>query len=154
MKTIWSIEIDSPRDRVWRALTTPGEIQRFYFDSRFDADLRAGGRVAYTTPDGTRTFIRGDVLEVVPNTRFVHTFRFTDLDEPAQRVSFELEDADGGTRVTIRHEDLDVAPKHRKRVTPGWSRILGNLKHWLEHGSLPTSSRIQLLLMKALLPFP
>ena len=152
MKTVWSIEIDAPRERVWRALTAPGEIQPFYYGSRFEGDLRPGGAFRYATPDGSRTFIRGTVVEVLPNERFVHTFRFTDLAEPEQRVSVELEDVARGTRVTIRHEGLDAAPKHRRRVAGGWARILGNLKAWVEQGSLPASARLQNLVMKAFLP--
>ena len=152
MKSVWSIDIAAPRERVWRALTTPGVVQPFYFGSRFEADLRPGGGVRYTTPKGERTFIEGRVIEVESDRRFVHEFRFLDLQEPAQRVTFDLEDVGGGTRMTIRHEGLEAAPKHAKRVTPGWDHILSNLKAWLERGKLPLASRLQHAAMGALAP--
>ena len=149
-KNLWSIEIESPRDRVWNTLTAPGEIHRFYFHSLFDADIRPGGKFRYATANGKRTFIRGEILEVVPQSRLAYRFRFTDIAEPEQRVTYELSDVDGGTRVTVRHDDLDAAPKHAKRVLRGWDHILGNLKHLLERGKLSLGTRVQYRIMRML----
>lgn len=151
MKSVWSIEIMAPREQVWRALSTPGVLQPFYFNSRLDADLRPGGELAYSSADGKHTFIQGAVVELTPGASLVHSFRFTDLSEPEQRVTFELSDCEGGTRVTVRHEGLERAPKHASRVVRGWPHILGNLKRWMETGRLPAATRAQYALMAALL---
>lgn len=143
MKTLWSMDIEAPRAKVWRALTDPGAIQPFYFNSLLEAQLRPGGEMNYRTPDGERLIIAGKVLEIEDGSKLVHQFRFTDLAEPPQTVTFELEDKGKGTKVTIRHQGLDEAPKHSSRVTRGWDSILKNLKIWMETGSLPLSSRMQ-----------
>jgi uncharacterized protein YndB with AHSA1/START domain len=143
MKKLWSIDINAPREEVWKALTTPGIIQPFYFNSLLDAEIRPGGPMNYRTPDGKRVLITGRVLEVEANSKLVHEFRFADLPEPSQTVAFELNDIAEGTRVTIRHDGLAAAPKHSSRVSNGWNRILKNLKQWMETGSLPLSARIQ-----------
>lgn len=151
MKTLWSIEVDSPRESVWHALTNSGAVQPFYFNSLFEADIRPGGELKYRTPDGQRVLIVGKVLEVDPARRLVHEFRFTDLAEPPQTVAFELEDVAAGTRVTVRHDGLAAAPKHSSRVSHGWDHILNNLKRWMETGSLPLGARMQNAVMHLVL---
>jgi uncharacterized protein YndB with AHSA1/START domain len=109
MSMIWSEHIAAPPERVWSALTQSG-VQPFYFNSLFEADLAPGGALRYSTPDRKRIFIEGRVLEIVPGSRLVHEFRFLDLAEPPQKVVFEIEEAQHGTRVTIRHDGLDRGP--------------------------------------------
>ena len=150
MNSVWSMEIAAPKERVWRALTTPGALQPFYFNSRFNAELSPGGALTYSSADGKHTFIHGAVIELTPEVTLVHSFRFSDLSEPEQRVTFELEDFGEGTRVTVRHEGLESAPKHAARVARGWPHILANLKRWMETGKLSMSTRIQYALMGAL----
>jgi uncharacterized protein YndB with AHSA1/START domain len=153
MKTVWSIDIEAPPERVWEELTRTGKVLRFYFDSVLEGDLRPGGKLRYVTPDRKRTFIVGDVVELTAPTRFVHTFKFTDLAEPAQKVSFDLEPVEKGTRLTVRHEGLGGAPKHGRRVDAGWTKILGDLKRWTESGRVSLGTRLRNSLMKLMLPF-
>ncbi len=110
------------------------------------------GALRYSTPHGKRLFIEGRVLEIVPGSRLVHQFRFVDLAEPPQTVVFEIEQARRGTHVVIHHHGLGEAPRHRSRVTRGWSHILRNLKAWLEQGRLPVATRVQYAVLKLLLP--
>jgi uncharacterized protein YndB with AHSA1/START domain len=131
-------------------LTTPGALQPFYFNSRFDAELHPGGALTYSSADGKHTFIEGAVVQLTPEAALVHSFRFSDLSEPEQRVTFELSESGGGTRVTVRHEGLERAPRHASRVARGWPHILANLKRWMEEGKLPMRTRVQYALMAAL----
>jgi uncharacterized protein YndB with AHSA1/START domain len=149
---VWVEHIAVARERVWASLTSPGVVQPFYFNSLFQADLTPGGALHYSTADRKRIFINGRVLEILPGCKLVHEFKFADLSEPAQRVTFELEETAHGTRVTIRHEGLDDAPKHLARVRKGWTRILANLKLWLEQGRLPLTTRLQYAAMKLFIP--
>ena len=90
------------------------------------------------------------MVELTPGAALVHSFRFSDLSEPEQRVTFELSDSGGGTRVTVRHDGLELAPRHASRVAGGWPHILANLKRWMEVGKLSTLTRAQYALMAAL----
>jgi len=147
MKTFWTTDIKAGPEAVWRALTSAGIVQPFYFNSLFEAELRPGGEISYSTVDGKRLIIAGKVLEIELGRKLVHEFRFVDLAEPAQVVTFELAEIATGTRVTIRHQGLEEAPKHASRVSHGWDQILSNLKSWLESGSLPLRARMQNSLM-------
>lgn len=147
---LWSVVIAAPRERVWSALTQIGRPLPFLFGTVLETELRPGAPLRYCTANGKRTFIDGTVVEVSAPHRLVHTFRFTDLDEPPGTVTFTLEEESTGTRLTVTHEGL--GPKHRKRVTPGWTKILTWLRSWIERGRLSLPTRLLALVMKALTP--
>lgn len=153
MKTIWSIDIDAPLERVWEEIIRTGTVLPFYFDSVLEGDLRPGGKLRYVSADHKHTFIEGEVVQLTRPTTFAHTFRFTDLSEPAQLVSFALENVGTKTRLTVRHERLDSAPQHARRVDPGWTRILGDLKSQTESGRVSVATRFRNRLMRVMLPF-
>jgi uncharacterized protein YndB with AHSA1/START domain len=53
------------------------------------------------------------------------------------RLRITFEDVEGGTDVTVTQEGLDEGPAwaaYRDQLGPGWERMLGDLKGWLEHG--------------------
>jgi len=152
MKTLWSIDIQAPPTRVWEELTRTGVVLPFYFDSILEGDLRPGETIRYVSANRKHVFIEGEVVEVCAPERFVHTFRFADLDEPEQRVSFELEANADGTRLTVRHDGLTDAPKHGRRVDAGWTKILADFATWNEHGRVALSTRARNLAMKLMLP--
>lgn len=127
-------------------------IRRFYMDTRLVGSLAPGSRIAYTSRNGKHIFLVGVVREVVPLKRFVHTFRFTRMDEAETLVTYELEPEGKGTRLTVFHTGFTAAPKTRKMVRGGWPFILRNLKSMIERGVLPFSSRLKYMLMKAMLP--
>jgi uncharacterized protein YndB with AHSA1/START domain len=102
---------DAPRELVWRALTEPDRIPRWWGPSETtmtveEMDVRPGGRwrwVAHTA-DGDAPFC-GEYLEVEPPERLVHTEMFDvepfNLGEPAV-VTQTLEDVGGRTRLISR----------------------------------------------------
>jgi uncharacterized protein YndB with AHSA1/START domain len=89
--------------------------------------------------------IEGEVLEVDPPRRLVHTYRML-FDpasaEPVTTVTWEIEPLPGGvTRVTLVHE-LEGAPIHARLVSGedvqaggGWPFVLSDLKSVLETGA-------------------
>jgi uncharacterized protein YndB with AHSA1/START domain len=64
---------------------------------------RVGGK--FTAWDG---YIEGRTLERKPPSRIVQAWRTTDFspDEPDSRLEVLLEEAKGGTRVTLRHTEI------------------------------------------------
>ncbi len=149
---VFALEIQAPIEKVWEEVTAMNLPRRFYMDTVLVGRAEPGARLAYRSADGRFTFLVGRVLEVVPNTRFVHTFRFPRVDEGDTRVTYLLEATAGGTRLTVRHEGLENAPKTGGMIVRGWPMILGNLKSLIETGRLPLSTRFKYLLMKALFP--
>jgi len=135
------IVIEVPVQDVWDEITKTGSIQRPLYNTRLDVELRPGGALRYVSPDGSRVFVAGEVLEVDPPRRFRHTYIFTMKPEAVTEVVWELEEVPEGCRVTLTHSgwpNEKDAEKHRK----GWMEILGLLKSELETGDIPTKNKL------------
>ena len=92
--------------------------------------------------------VDGEVLEADPPRKLVQTWRFLWDEEIAAegptRVTFDIEEDDGGvTRLTVTHE-LENAPRTAAQLAGvgrihegggGWSWILSDLKTLLETGA-------------------
>ena len=129
-KHVYEILIRATPDQVWQALTDPDMTQRYYYGMRIEGPLTTGTPYTYTG-DG-HVGITGDVVEAVPGKRLVTTFRalFDDngRDEPASRVSYELEPNDAGTLLRLIHDELADSPATSESVGGGWPGILFGLQ--------------------------
>ena len=96
-------DIAAPRAEVFRALTEPAVLDRWWTTSS-ESDPRPGG-VSYPWEAGGETL-----------------------------VSFRLEDADGGTRLTLEHTGFpdDAGRDHHDQ---GWAGFLDNLRSVLTGGA-------------------
>ena len=103
-------DFNAPKDLVYRALTEPDLIRRWWNAKRgevtvCDVDLRVGGtwRYVMVTPDGTEVAFHGTYREIVPNERLVYTELFEMpgvSDDDATVNTVTLEEADGRTTMT------------------------------------------------------
>ena len=128
--------IKATPEQIWDAITDP-EITVQYFH---------GARVENTperhTGRGPNGEIWGDgaVMEFDRPRRLVHEWRSLydpdTAEEPASRVSWEIEPRDGGyCLVTVTHDRLESAPKTAASVSgEGWLFVLSGLKTVVETG--------------------
>ena len=127
-------------ERVWRALTDPAEIER-WFDCKTEIDLRPGGALRFTWGDEVA---RGRVEIVEPPHRFAYRWHpgsdqrlevpFDEL--PLTLVEFTLDEAPGGTRLTLVESGFAAMPAEvYERVfrenSDGWTEELDNLGGYL-----------------------
>jgi uncharacterized protein YndB with AHSA1/START domain len=107
-------EFDAPARLVYRALTTPELVRRWWHAKRGEVtvceiDLRVGGtwRYAMVTPDGFEVAFHGEHLEIVPDRRLVRTEVYEGLpegvseEEGATVTSVTLAEAGGRTKLTM-----------------------------------------------------
>jgi uncharacterized protein YndB with AHSA1/START domain len=105
-------EFPVPKERLWRAFTSPEQLGRFWgppgWPARFDAfDLRPGGiaRYAMTGPRGESAAGRWEFLSVSEPTGYEVLDAFADdsgevnPDLPATRMTFTFEDTAEGSRL-------------------------------------------------------
>lgn len=121
-------------DTIWKTLTSGDLMGRWLGMAPTGFAPEVGNRFTYqTTPagewDGT---IRCEVLEVVPNERFVYSWKGghdgnagygSRLDTI---VTFTLEPADGGTRLHLVHSGF-VLPRNDsayRNMSGGWSQVV------------------------------
>ena len=140
-----TIEIDAPPDRVWRALTMPERLS-VWFRVSIEGPLTPGSQVWMMSTDpqypGARFQVR--VVEADPPRRFVWEWHPGAVDptvdydrEPWTRVTFVLEPAAGGTRLTLSETGFDqISLARRAKVfddnAQGWTEVLQWLRTYAE----------------------
>ncbi len=138
---VCSIVIGVSVQEVWNEITKTGSVQRPVYNSVLDIDLRPGGTLRYLSPDLSRVFVAGEVLEVDPPRRLRHTYIFTMAPDPVTEVTWQLEEVPEGCKVTLTHAGWTIE-KDAKKHEAGWVEILGLLKSQLETGDIPTKTKL------------
>lgn len=142
------IEIAASPERIYQALITK-EMENWwgedgvYHVRDWEADLHLGGKWTLNVirPDGTALPASGEFLVLDPPNKFVITRRY-DWDYPglgrhATKVAYILDEIEGGTRVTIRHEDFNDCTQVAYEHAPNWERLLSWLASYLLHQKQP-----------------
>ncbi len=120
-RTTW---IAAPRERVWRVLSDVHQFCRWFGCDTSALAFTPGVPVRmvahYPTPADDLVFYM-DIEDVVPPERFTWrwhpgaNFEGEDLSqEPKTLVTFRLEEADNGTRVTVVETGFDQIFAHRR----------------------------------------
>jgi uncharacterized protein YndB with AHSA1/START domain len=131
---VYQIFIKATPEEIWDAITKPEFTAKYFHGVRVEV---AGGRRISRGPDGVAW---GDeaVTEFDPPRRFVHEWRSAwdpeVAEEPASRVTWEIEEQDGVSMLTVVHDQLEASPKTAAGVAGGWSFVLSGLKTLLETG--------------------
>ncbi|MFJ8579877.1 SRPBCC domain-containing protein [Micromonospora sp. NPDC093277] len=144
---VYRVYIKATPQAIWDAITKPEWTQRYGYQGIAEFDLRPGGGYrARATPEHQQAgmpavLVEGEVIEVEPPVRLVQTWRATWLDEPATRLTYEIQErGDGISSLTVTHELAD-APQTLTQVDGqlesaggGWPEVLSDLKTLLETG--------------------
>jgi uncharacterized protein YndB with AHSA1/START domain/uncharacterized protein YciI len=155
-----TVDIGASPERVFRALTTPEELIRWwgadevYRTTEWTADLRPGGhwRAGGRGADGHPFAVEGKILEIDAPRKLVMTWK-PDWDPGApSTVTYRLEPEGDGTRVTVRHEGLAGRPESCRSHGEGWELVLG----WLDRhlSTAPAAGADRFFLLRLLPPRP
>ncbi len=118
--------------KIYAALTKPELMLQWWGPDagptlKAEADVRPGGRfsVVFRLLDGSEHNPTGVYKEVVPGKKLVFTWEWPGSPERESLVTFRLEPIDGGTELTLVHEQLpeDARSSHEQ----GWSGFLDKL---------------------------
>ena len=133
----------APRERVFRAWTTPALMQRWFPDagmemSRCDIDLRPGGRYRFEGRSPKRPWaVWGEYVDVDPPQRLVYTWNWEhgDANEPPHApttVTVEFHDRGRRTEIVITHTPFatDVAFRDHQN---GWIGCLERVARFTEN---------------------
>jgi uncharacterized protein YndB with AHSA1/START domain len=142
MEKVFEIYIRTTPERLWEAITD-GEIRSKYnFGARIDSDWTPGSRFEMGHPSLSELLAEGEVLEVDPPRRLVHTMVALWGDdvkrENSSRVTWEIEPiSEDSCRLSLTHDQL--REDANSQLYGGWPMILSGLKTWLESGELLTT---------------
>lgn len=143
IEAMFRIVIHADIQRVWRELTKTDEAQGAIFNAWLHTSgLVPGGRMQMRTGSGKHVLVVGEVVEIDPPHRFVHTHRFTQHDDPVCRVAYELKQVPAGVEVTLRVFDMPLGTATAKSMQSGGTMILKTLKSIAETGRPPPQIRL------------
>ncbi len=152
-RAMFKVHIKGTIDAVWHEITrTDSPIPAFFNTQMHTRSLETGSKIAMRTRNGKYTGVVGEVLEIDPPHRWVHTFKFTNYDDPACVVAYDLVEADGGVDFTLTISDLPVGTKTAKQMLQGGVMIAGTLKSVIETGKPSFGTRLLFILFKLMEP--
>jgi uncharacterized protein YndB with AHSA1/START domain len=132
---VFKVHIKAPIDKVWEALTREGTKLPFFYNSVMHTPaLAPGSALRMRSEDEKYTAVVGDILVVEKPHRFVHTMKFTQYDDPASKVTFELSEKDGGTELLMLLDDVPAGTKSEGYMMSGGPFITQTLKALVEQG--------------------
>ncbi len=139
-------------EKLWRALTEPVFIRRYFGGGGPDSEWKVGSPVRWKiSADGEYHDWDQHVLESEPYRRLSYTWhnyqpemaemfgwsdgKLAELQkEKRSKVTFEIEPAQSAVRLTVTHDDFEPDSEMLKGISEGWPAILSDLKSLLETG--------------------
>jgi uncharacterized protein YndB with AHSA1/START domain len=134
----------APRDRVFRAFTSPAQLAKWWGPKGFTVpactlDVRVGGawRTVMRSPEGKDHIVSGVYREIVPPERLVFTWAWEEDGARGHEtvVTIELSETPGGTRLELTHEPFETEDS-RNAHRDGWSSCLDCLEQALAEGAI------------------
>ena len=129
--------LDAPPDAVFRALTDPDVLARWWGPRGFtvpavELDVRVGGRyrIAMQPPDGELFYLCGEFREIDPPLELVYTFEWEDPDPEDRETVVTLSLVAVGDSTQLVVEQGEFATERRRRLhDEGWTDTLDRLAH-------------------------
>jgi uncharacterized protein YndB with AHSA1/START domain len=134
--------LKAPRKRVWRAISDKTEFGSWFgvrfAPGSFAAGEKVSGNITY--PGYEHLIMDIDIVDVVPEKRLSYRWHPYAIDpntdyssEPTTLVTFTLDDAPGGTKLTIVEAGFDRIPAHRRDEAfrmndSGWAEQVVNIE--------------------------
>jgi len=119
---------NAPPELVFNAWLDPEKARKFLYATdegemvRVEIDPQVGGRYSIVERrDGQDVEHTGEYLEIDRPRRLVFTLKVPLYSEEADRITVEIEPADGGSELTLVHE---TSPEWADQAGDGWKMIL------------------------------
>ncbi len=141
MEKVYEIFIKTTPERLWEAITDPEIRARYNFGAAVHSEWVPGAAISVDVDKHGIHLGEGEVLEVDPPRRLVHTLAaLWDDDvraEGTSRVTWEIEPVGDSCHLTLTHDQIRDGAN--AQIYGGWPMILSGLKTWLETGELLTT---------------
>lgn len=138
------VELNATQSRVWRALTSAKEFGE-WFGARLDREFTEGATVRGQVTIRGYEHVNMELLidRIEPETFFSYRWHPAAIDpkvdyssEPTTLVEFHLEQADGGTVLTIVESGFDKIPAGRRAEAfrmndGGWAGQIKNIARYV-----------------------
>ena len=119
---------------LWSYLTEADKLGEWYHPAR--QDLQADQDYELYNKENGEKWIWGSVLEWNPPKKLVYTFIIPPLEAISSKVTWVLEEAHGGTKLSLTHEGIeelgDAALGLLMALDDGWDEHIGSLRKALK----------------------
>jgi uncharacterized protein YndB with AHSA1/START domain len=134
---VYQVEIATTPERLWQALIDPQETRKYWYGALSISDWHVGSRWTSESEDG-EVYLEGEIQEIDPPRRLVHTFHVVHEAAPAaeapSRIEFEITPLGDRCRLTVTHTGR--GPATIEYTSSGWETIFAGLRELLETGSV------------------
>jgi uncharacterized protein YndB with AHSA1/START domain len=139
------ITINAPAEKVWDALVNPEQTKKYMFGCETVSDWQPGSPLLWKMEHEGKEFIpvKGNVVEIRPGQFLAYTVidpnsTIPDIPENYLTVTYELEENNGQTKLTVTQGDYSKVADGERRYKDsynngeGWNPILVQIKALLE----------------------
>ena len=134
-ENVYEVEIATTPERLWKAITDPSDTEQYWYGAQSISDWKVGSRWVSQSAEG-EVFLDGEILEIDPPRRLVHTFHVvhepTAAAEAPSRIEWQITPIGDRCRLTVIHTGR--GPASVEYTSGGWETILGGMKEMLETG--------------------
>ena len=138
-----SIWIAAPRERVWRAISDPEQIQEWFSPgTRWSGTgLEVGGRLFVLNPE-TGAEMYTQVIEALEPPYRLVTRSMPEPPDTVHVTTWQLEEENGGTRLMLTHSGYELEPvearaNNMEQNAFGFGMMLENMAAYIEGKTLP-----------------
>ncbi len=128
--------IKTTPEKLWHALTDKEFTEKYWFCCSLTSDWKVGSRMHMDK--GGKVMNECVILESDPPRKLSyswHTVFDEDMKkEKPSRVTYTIEPAYDGVKLTVTHEGFAEASKTLPSISTGWPLVLSSLKSILETG--------------------
>ncbi len=135
LKHVFVTYIKTTKEKLWEAITKGELTNKYFYDTSVKSDFTVGSKIEYwgVNKEGKEyTPVYGEILEIIPNEKLIHTFTHKENQDSPSRVEYQLEEVDGNIKLTLIHDKFGDDIESYNSVQQGWPYILSGLKTYLE----------------------
>lgn len=129
-----SVFFAAPRETVWAFLTEKDKLAQWFHPAESDLRENQDYALIHKEDDGSITKqCWGTVLEMDKPSRLVYTFTIKPLGGAMTTVTWTLEEAHGGTKLSLEHEGIGAAAGEAAMgllmaLDAGWDKHIASLR--------------------------
>jgi uncharacterized protein YndB with AHSA1/START domain len=138
-----TVIVDQPRQKVWKALTDPALVKKYFMGATVTTDWEVGHPITFSGKWKDKPFEdKGEILDFKPEKEmsYSHWSPLSGADDVPDNyhvVHIALADADGGTKVTLEQSNLngrvtEADRESRADYEKNWKATLEGLKKVVE----------------------